>query len=122
MSRALNRSNATEAEEHQVEVLEPQDVFSAFRWVQSRNIRPALTILDPWYNKGVGGVIDEAEYETFIDHLLEDACATSSHVYLWGFPEILAPFVRRIPTSHRLVAWLTWYYKNNPSVIRGWRS
>jgi site-specific DNA-methyltransferase (adenine-specific) len=21
-----------------------------------------------------------------------------------------------------LVAWLTWYYKNNPSVIRGWRS
>ena len=79
-------------------------------------------MLDPWYNKGVGGVVTDAEYDAFIDKLLAEACAISQHVYLWGFPEILGPFVRRIPSSHRLTAWLTWYYKNNPSVIRGWRS
>lgn len=103
-------------------VLDPQDVFSAFDWVEARGLRPELTMLDPWYNKGVGGVVDEAEYDRFIAELLERACRVSPHVYLWGFPEILGPYVRCIPGSHRLVAWLTWYYKNNPSVIRGWRS
>jgi hypothetical protein len=43
-------------------------------------------------------------------------------VYFWGFPEIVAQFVERIPALLDLVCWLTWYYKNNPSVIRGWRS
>ena len=38
------------------------------------------------------------------------------------FPEIIAQYFNRIPTEYQLVAWLTWYYKNNPSVIRGWRS
>ncbi len=105
-----------------VEVLESQDVFTAFEWIRARNLRPVVTMLDPWYNKGVGGVIPDSEYDSFINALVEHACAISRHVYLWGFPEILGPFVRRVPSSHRLVAWLTWYYKNNPSVIRGWRS
>ena len=105
-----------------VEVLEPQDVFSAIAHVRARGIRPTVTMLDPWYNKGVGGVIPDAEYDAFIVRLLEEACAISQHVYLWGFPEILGPYVRQIPKGHQLVAWLTWYYKNNPSVIRGWRS
>jgi hypothetical protein len=30
--------------------------------------------------------------------------------------------VDKLPTGLILVSWLTWYYKNNPSVIRGWRS
>jgi hypothetical protein len=106
----------------QVEVLDAQDAFSAFKWVQARNIRPTVTMLDPWYNKGVGGVISDDEYDAFIGSLLERACSISPHVYLWGFPEIVCQFIRRIPASHRLTAWLTWYYKNNPSVIRGWRS
>lgn len=106
----------------QIEFLEPQDVFSAFDLISGRRVRPTLTMLDPWYNKGVGGVVADTEYDAFIDRLLEQACKVSPHVYLWGFPEILGPVVRRIPSSHRLVAWLTWYYKNNPSVIRGWRS
>lgn len=46
----------------------------------------------------------------------------SDHVYFWGFPEIVAPFVERIPEPLSLVSWLTWYDKNKPSVIRGWRS
>jgi site-specific DNA-methyltransferase (adenine-specific) len=77
-------------------------------------------MLDPWYNKGVGGVVPN--YDEFIETLLARACKISQHVYLWGFPEIIGPYVRSIPQSHQLVAWLTWYYKNNPSVIRGWRS
>ena len=79
-------------------------------------------MLDPWYNKGVGGVTGAAEYDGFIERLLVRACTISQHVYLWGFPEIIGPYVRSVPKSHALVAWLTWYYKNNPSVIRGWRS
>jgi site-specific DNA-methyltransferase (adenine-specific) len=105
-----------------IEILRPQDVFSAFDHIEAAGIRPTVTMLDPWYNKGVGGVVPSDEYDDFIDRLLARACAVSRHVYLWGFPEILGPFVRRIPTGHQLVAWLTWYYKNNPSVIRGWRS
>lgn len=77
-------------------------------------------MLDPWYNKGVGGYIEN--YDEYIKGLLERACRISEHVYLWGFPEIIGPYVRFIPSSHQLVAWLTWFYKNNPSVIRGWRS
>lgn len=103
-----------------VEVLSPQDVFSAFDEVERRSLKPKVTMLDPWYNKGVGGVVDD--YDSFIEQLLSRACAISDHVFLWGFPEIIGPYVRSIPESHELVAWLTWYYKNNPSVIRGWRS
>jgi hypothetical protein len=103
-----------------VEFLRPGDVFAAFDEIDRRGLRPAITMLDPWYNKGVGGVVDG--YDAFIEELLVRACRISEHVYLWGFPEIIGPYVRSIPKGHGLVAWLTWYYKNNPSVIRGWRS
>jgi len=102
------------------EFLHAQDVFAAFDTIEARRIHPKLTMLDPWYNKGTGGIIEE--YDAFVRELLRRACAISEHVYLWGFPEILGPHVRSVPTSHQLVAWLTWFYKNNPSVIRGWRS
>ena len=77
-------------------------------------------MLDPWYNKGVGGT--RPDYNEFIVNLLNEAAKISDHVYLWGFPEIIAHFVERIPEPLSFTAWLTWYYKNNPSVIRGWRS
>jgi site-specific DNA-methyltransferase (adenine-specific) len=99
---------------------DPQDVFSAFDEAERLGLRPKLTMLDPWYNKGVGGV--DPDYDNFIAELLIRACRLSDHVYLWGFPEIIGPYVRSIPETHTLVAWLTWFYKNNPSVIRGWRS
>jgi site-specific DNA-methyltransferase (adenine-specific) len=81
---------------------------------------PTVTMLDPWYNKGVGDVSDN--YEAFVQELLVRACRLSPHVYFWGFPEIIGPFIGKVPTTHTLGAWITWYYKNNPSVIRGWRS
>lgn len=104
----------------QVEILSPRDVFASFDEIEARGLKPTVTMLDPWYNKGFGGVVDN--YDEFIENLLIRACRISEHVYLWGFPEIIGPYVRSIPKSHSLVAWLTWYYKNNPSVIRGWRS
>ncbi len=103
-----------------IDFLDAQDVFKSFDKVERLALRPKLTMLDPWYNKGVGGVTKD--YDRFIENLLARACGISEHVYLWGFPEIIGPYVRSIPATHELVAWLTWYYKNNPSVIRGWRS
>jgi site-specific DNA-methyltransferase (adenine-specific) len=81
---------------------------------------PTCVMLDPWYNKGVGGERDD--YDDYVTGLLAAAAPVAPHVYLWGFPEIIARFVGRVPEPLELEAWLTWYYKNNPSVIRGWRS
>ncbi len=84
------------------------------------SLAPACVMLDPWYNKGVGGVRDD--YVDYVTGLLAAAGRAAPHVYLWGFPEIIARFVDVLPAPLELEAWLTWYYKNNPSVIRGWRS
>ena len=80
----------------------------------------AAVILDPWYNKGVGG--HRADYDEWLAKVIRAACRVSGHVFVWGFPEILAHQVGRLPAGFGLTAWLTWYYRNCPSVIRGWRS
>jgi hypothetical protein len=103
-----------------IEVCDPCDVFDAIKRFAKRKIRAQVTMLDPWYNKGIGGVRDD--YVPYITCMLEKVAKFSDHIYLWGFPEIIAHFVTKVPESHVLTAWLTWYYKNNPSVIRGWRS
>lgn len=99
-----------------VEVLPPADVFDTL--TNSPKVR--TVILDPWYNKGVGGVRDD--YHEWLASVINAACQISEHVFVWGFPEILAYQLPLIPSGHKLVSWLTWYYKNCPSVIRGWRS
>ena len=78
------------------------------------------TILDPWYNKGVGGYRDD--YHDWLAAVVAAAAQVSQHIFVWGFPEIVAHQIARIPPGFKLSAWLTWYYKNCPSVIRGWRS
>jgi site-specific DNA-methyltransferase (adenine-specific) len=103
-----------------VAVLDALDVLDTLHLARVLDLRPKVVMLDPWYNKGVGGTRDD--YRMFILELLEQAASITEHVFLWGFPEIVAYFVDRLPASLTLVAWLTWYYKNNPSVIRGWRS
>jgi site-specific DNA-methyltransferase (adenine-specific) len=103
-----------------VAILPPQDVTETLDIVAALGIHAQALILDPWYNKGIGGVRND--YQEFIVDLLSRAGKLSDHVFLWGFPEIVAPFVERIPHPLSLAAWLTWYYKNSPSVIRGWRS
>lgn len=103
-----------------VAVLPPLDAVECLNLIGQIGVEPKTIILDPWYNKGFGGV--RPDYDRFILELLSISGSVADHVFLWGFPEIVARFVDKIPTELTLVAWLTWYYKNNPSVIRGWRS
>ena len=98
-------------------VLPAQDVFDTIRDVKEP---VTTTILDPWYNKGVGGVREE--YEEWLAAVASEAGSISTHIFIWGFPEIVHFMLDRLPHGFELVAWLTWYYKNCPSVIRGWRS
>ena len=107
-------------EQHGVAILPPLDVSSSSRLLHLARITAVATMLDPWYNKGVGGVRDD--YQEYVLSLIEDTIPVSKHAFLWGFPEIVAGFVGKLPEPLTLVAWLTWYYKNSPSVIRGWRS
>lgn len=101
-------------------VVGPCDVEALLVRVAEERIAPTVTMLDPWYNKGIGGT--RPDYHAYVLRLLSLAGAVSPHVFLWGFPEIVAPLIERIPQPLALAAWLTWFYKNNPSVIRGWRS
>lgn len=103
-----------------VAILPPMEARDALSLLKVNGFRATCVMLDPWYNKGFGGV--DPDYESFINKLLSLAAECGDHVYLWGFPEIVATLLPHVPHELRLVAWLTWYYKNNPSVIRGWRS
>jgi site-specific DNA-methyltransferase (adenine-specific) len=103
-----------------VAILPPMDVLVSLQFIKLIGLTPNVTMLDPWYNKGFGGVRED--YREYILQILAASGDLSDHVFLWGFPEIVAIFVEKLPPSLTLTAWLTWYYKNNPSVIRGWRS
>lgn len=98
-------------------VLPPADVIDTLTSVTEK---VATTILDPWYNKGIGGSRDD--YGQWLNRVVAKAAKISDHVFVWGFPEIVYRTLDSLPRSFELVAWLTWYYKNCPSVIRGWRS
>ncbi len=100
-----------------VVLLDPADVLDTLRRVKTP---VTMTHLDPWYNKGVGGVRDD--YDEWLVRVVGAAGSISEHVLVWGFPEIVWRLLNRLPAGLSLVAWLTWYYPNCPSVIRGWRS
>ena len=101
---------------HTFEILPPKDVLETL----SKSKKVNSIILDPWYNKGIGG--ERSDYDEWLNLVIQTACNISDHVFVWGFPEILANQVSRIPDGFRLRAWLTWFYKNCPTMIRGWRS
>lgn len=103
-----------------IEIYEPMDVFDSIAKFKQDYGRCECAIFDPWYNKGFGGIRED--YDDYIVSILDKLAEVADHIYFWGFPEIVARFIGRLPTSHQYTAWLTWYYKNNPSVIRGWRS
>lgn len=103
-----------------VVILPPMDISQSTRLLAVLGIHAQCCILDPWYNKGIGGVRDD--YESYILRLVAESGTLADHLYLWGFPEIVARFVPALPSPLRLQCWLTWYYKNSPSRIRGWRS
>ena len=103
-----------------IEIYDPCDVYDSIDRFKNDHRQATVTMFDPWYNKGVGG--QREDYVDYISGILKSLATCSDHIYFWGFPEIIAHFVTRIPESHKIKCWLTWYYKNNPSVIRGWRS
>lgn len=105
-----------------IAILPPMDVFSSIELLKKEKVHVECTMLDPWYNKGVGGVLPIEEYDEFIRKLLDNSSELCDLIYLWGFPEVIGPYVRYSPEDFYMSAWLTWYYKNCPSVIRGWRS
>ena len=107
---------------HNIAILPPMDAELSLELVNIGKFDVSCTILDPWYNKGTGGTLPIQEYDAFLERLLLASSFFSSHIFLWGFPEIIGPFVRKAPNDFNMTAWLTWYYKNCPSVIRGWRS
>jgi site-specific DNA-methyltransferase (adenine-specific) len=116
----VGRAVADALHDRGLAVLPPLDARDALAIAAAIGLQADTTMLDPWYNKGVGGVRDD--YLPAHLEIIRAAGALSDHVFFWGFPEIVAPFVERIPPPLTLTCWLTWYYKNNPSVIRGWRS
>ena len=97
-------------------VLPASDVLDTL----SASPRVNAVMLDPWYNRGTGGERDD--YHDWLAAVIESSCRVADHVFVWGFPEILAHQIARLPDGIGLLAWLTWFYKNCPSVIRGWRS
>lgn len=101
-----------------ITILPSSDVLDTLTSVPENTV--TTTILDPWYNKGVGGYRED--YHDWLEEIIASAARISKHVFVWGFPEIVAHQVTRMPAGFKLMAWLTWYYKNCPSVIRGWRS
>lgn len=106
--------------EKSVVILPPMDVSLSARLIHLLGIKSQTMIFDPWYNKGVGGERDD--YLDYIVSVLGEFRELSEHIFLWGFPEIVARFVEKIPAPLKLKCWLTWFYKNSPSMIRGWRS
>lgn len=105
-----------------IAILPPMDVKDSMALLIENDIYGTTSILDPWYNKGIGGVMPDNEYDDFIRHLICKSSKISDVIYLWGFPEVIGPYVRYVPERFKMTAWLTWFYKNCPSVIRGWRS
>ena len=103
-----------------VVILPPMDVQVSARLLVLLGIKAQTTIFDPWYNKGIGGERDD--YKQYILNILKSLEPFSEHIFFWGFPEIIAHFVGNIPAPFSLRCWVTWYYKNSPSMIRGWRS
>lgn len=120
IAREMRSSIDLSLELNGVAILPPMDVHESLRLLKILGYRAEVSMIDPWYNKGVGGVRED--YIQHILGILNLSIDISTHIYLWGFPETVARFVEKIPHPLNLVAWLTWYYKNSPSVIRGWRS
>ena len=108
----VERSHAASS----IEILSAADVLHTLSNTESVH----SIILDPWYNKGFGGT--RPDYHDWLSEVIAAASKISQHIFVWGFPEILAFQIPNIPNEFTLVSWLTWYYKNCPSVIRGWRS
>ncbi len=67
--------------EEAIRFLPAQDALATLR--QQTNPVTA-TMLDPWYNRGVGGVIADSEYDEWLTLVLTEAGRISDHVFFMG--------------------------------------
>lgn len=100
-------------------VLPLLDARESIDIVKKTGINITTTIIDPWYNKGVGGERDD--YHPWLKNILEKVSPLTENIFIWGFPEIVHKVLDYIPKEKEYEAWLTWYYKNCPSRASGWR-
>lgn len=105
-----------------INILTPRDVFNTLEYIKNKGIEPDSIILDPWYNRGEGDVMPEEEYYDFVEKLLVESYEISDQIFLWGYPDVIWKALTFLPEDMELIEWLTWYYKNRPSVDNGWRS
>lgn len=101
-------------------ILPPLNAKDSIELVKNAGIEVTSAILDPWYNKGIGGERDD--YHEWLDSILRTVSPITEHIFTWGFPEIVYKVMDYIPKDKEFVAWLTWYFKNCPSRKSGWRS
>ena len=80
-----------------VVILPPLDVHVSARLLALLGIKAQTTVFDPWYNKGVGG--EREDYQQYIVKVLKSLEPFSEHLFFWGFPEIIAHFVDKIPET-----------------------
>ncbi|ABK77905.1 DNA modification methylase [Cenarchaeum symbiosum A] len=113
---ASSRSSVLQSRTGGVTILEPADVLETLESARDAS----AVILDPWYNRGVGGV--RHNYDEWLGTVVDRSFDVADHVYVWGFPQIVCRVLDKLPPKTELTAWITWYYKNCPSMIRGWRS
>ncbi|HEC85643.1 MAG: hypothetical protein DRR08_29525 [Candidatus Parabeggiatoa sp. nov. 2] len=78
-------------EKNGVVILPPIEVNESIKLLKSLGLEATVTMLDPWYNRGIGGVRDN--YIDFIATILNNVKEITNHLYLWGFPEIVALFM-----------------------------
>lgn len=117
-----NSNSENVPQEGKLTLLSPRDVMDTLDLLKRKNIKPDAMILDPWYNRGEGDVMNEDEYLTWIEEVLTQAYELTDHIFLWGFPDIVWKALPNLPDEMELIEWLTWYYKNRPAVDKGWRS
>jgi hypothetical protein len=78
-------------------VLPPRDVKETLALTRRLGYHFDAVMLDPWYNKGVGGF--QEEYLSFFLDALAESGAQAEQVFFWGFPEIVAPSAFRSRSS-----------------------
>ena len=94
-------------EEYGIVILPEMEAKESIHFILSLGYKPAATILDPWYNRGIGGVRDD--YIQSILEIIDVIKNDTNHLYLWGFPEIVSNFINRIDKLLEFVTWLTQY-------------
>ena len=72
-----------------VVILPPMDIELSSRLLLALGFHAQCCVLDPWYNKGVGGVRED--YDEYLPQLLQYVAPLSDHVFLWGLPRDRRP-------------------------------